>query len=387
MLSLLHICPDDKFIDVAIDIFNSIAQCSNTYVCVKNNSQDFEHIHHSCMRIVSSLDLYQLCSRDIYDVFVFHSLDFSYYKYILALPSNKKVIWLSWGYDLYQALDGFPPIYTIRLYKPLTNEYINPVVQTSFCKKLKKIIKVVVFPIDAYNKRRGLLQQKKKYLDERNRVLEKIDYISTILPYEYLLLKNNKILDAKYFPFQYTSRRRGYIPRLIDFDKTEFILVGNSATATNNHFDIFELCKKRKIKTTLYVPVAYGKESYKEDLKSQAEGMNIFFQEKFIPKEEYEKIMLRCRVCVFGHLRQQAIGNIVMALSQGSKVFLYKDSMAYHYFKEAGYIIYSIEDDFWQSNVDRPMSNEDVVHNIKKIKDWLSVESVIDRVERALRFI
>ena len=59
------------------------------------------------------------------------------------------------------------------------------------------------------------------------------------------------------------------------------ILLGNSATESNQHKEAFELLEKYKNKNIkIYVPLSYGPEKYADEIEQL--GMHIF-GEKFIP--------------------------------------------------------------------------------------------------------
>lgn len=384
MLELLHICPDDKFIDIAIELFNSI-QCHNSYVCVKEAEQSFNYIKSSHVVSVGSDDLVEKCKNSNYDIFVFHTLDFSCYKYVLSIPIDKKIIWISWGYDLYQPLGGYPAIYPMRLFKPVTQRWINAGGKKSLYKRIKEAARVLCFPVQIYKLKKESRELIRKRIEEQSEVLERIDYISTVLPSEYSLLKENRHINAKYFPFQYTSISKKENRELVDFDNAQWLLIGNSATATNNHLDIFDLCKKRGIQNTLYVPIAYGDKTYAEVLKKNANGLSVVFQENFLSAEIYRIFLRKCRVCVFGHLRQQALGNVVIALLQGSKVFLYKESMVYNFLYNKGCSVFAIEEDLYPSNIDSDLPIEVVMRNRQIVLDWFSVENVMDNINKILR--
>lgn len=387
MISLLHICPDDKFIDVAVELFNNL-QCHNSYVCIKESAQPFKYIHTSTVKPVKPDELLEICKNSMYDVYVFHTLDSSRYKYVFSIQCEKKIIWLSWGYDLYQSVGGYPAIYPIKLYKPLTAKWLNLEQHATIYKRLRSFVKMIIHPQKTFERKKKELQQIQNYLREQQKVISRIDYLSTILPSEYSQLKNKIGLKAKYFPFQYSKRSKEDVMSLIDFDNANWILVGNSATATNNHLDIFEVCKERKINSTLYVPLAYGDNLYADALMEKMKGMNnIIFQKEFLSIDAYRNKLMRCRAIILGHVRQQAIGNLVMGVLQGSKVFLYKDSMAYVYFKREGYEVFSIEDDLTQEAIQIPLSSEAINANRKKILKWLSIENVIERIGNVLNEI
>ena len=86
-------------------------------------------------------------------------------------------------------------------------------------------------------------------------------------------------------------------------------------------------------------------------------------QRDFVAKKQYDAIIQSIRVGVFGHMRQQALGNITAMLLQGCKVFLYKDSIAYQHFKQVGAYIFTIENDLYQENIDTPLTDEQILYN------------------------
>lgn len=378
MLELLHICPDDKFVDAAIALFNA-TQCHNSYVCIKDSGGPFKYIH-SHVETVTSTELQEICKSSNYNIFVFHTMDYSCYKYVLSLPLDKKIIWLSWGYDLYQSFIGYPAVYPINLYKPITQKWTSSEKEVCPYKRGKRLIKKMLSPFQTYKIKKEAKETVRKCINEQDEVLRRVDYISTVLPLEYSLLIEKRHIKAKYFPFQYTNFSCKEDIRLVDYDKANWILLGNSATATNNHLDILNLCKKRKIQNTLYLPLAYGDKSYAEELKKNINGLNVVYQEEFLSSDIYKMRLMNCRACVFGHLRQQAIGNVIMSLLQGSKVFLYKDSIAYQFFNAEGYTVFTIEDDFFQSDVDDALDGKEIMKNRQLICEWFSTENVLNRL-------
>ena len=71
---------------------------------------------------------------------------------------------------------------------------------------------------------------------------------------------------------------------------------------------------------------------------------------------------------ILGHLRQQAIGNISMAIAHGVKIYLYKESIIYKDYKSKGYYIYSIEDDLSEESLYEPIAYEYALHNYRLYK-------------------
>ena len=106
--------------------------------------------------------------------------------------------------------------------------------------------------------------EKTKAQEKQNKVLERIDYCSTVLPAEYDFLLTHPHFHAKYFPFQYVRRSDSNISQVEELGND--ILVGNSADWSNNHFDIIDLIKHRGIDNTLYFSAAYGDNKCRETL-------------------------------------------------------------------------------------------------------------------------
>jgi hypothetical protein len=70
---------------------------------------------------------------------------------------------------------------------------------------------------------------------------------------------------------------------------------------------------------------------------------------------------------------------------QGSKVFLWRDSIAYKYFKKAGYLIYTIDDELTNDNVNTLMTKEERELNRKLALKQFTVMSVINRLNGVLK--
>lgn len=185
-----------------------------------------------------------------------------------------------------------------------------------------------------------------------------------VFPIEYDLIKENNFFNAKLF------MERGVFR---DFDESLLshevpssdgnILLGNSATFTNNHIDIIELLKDLKIQNRkIIVPLSYGEKKYSEFIKSKVDDKYQIL-ENFLLFSEYEKLISSCSYAISGAIRQQSIGNINMCLLKGVKVFLYSNSLIYKQLKRDGYIVFSIEEDLNEKELITPLSYDDMIHN------------------------
>ena len=104
------------------------------------------------------------------------------------------------------------------------------------------------------------------------------------------------------------------------------ILLGNSASPTNNHLEAFERLRpfvRENIR--IYCPLSYGDAEYAEEVIRVGADT---FGDKFVPLrdflsfEKYLGMLSVIDVAIFNHNRQQGMGNITTLLGLGKKVYL-----------------------------------------------------------------
>ncbi len=354
MKKIIHIIYDDKFFDNQLPIFDSLESFESKFVLYLNDkNKKIKYIKNidRVAFVFSYADLLNIVSDA--DIVYFHSFSSSCYELVSKIPKNKIVIAWFWGYDIYNT-EVFDGVIDIELYKPFTKNYFKCSGKT----KLRRLLRKFVY--------RVLL--KKHYLKIRNKAFSRIDYCMPVLRYEYDLIKKNSFFKAKYF----TLPRLKCQPENRELlERSNNILFGNSATPTNNHLDVFEVLKNvNKVEDrNIIIPLNYGDNRYRSYLKEQISNYSFHklqLLENFLPFDDYNQLINSCSYAIFGHLRQQAIYNVNYCLSHGIKVFLYKDSIAYHQFKNIdGYIIYSIDDDLNSDELSAPLTQEQIIHNLE----------------------
>lgn len=337
MLRIAHIVNDEKFIDTAIEIFNQIKDSiHSTFYCYTKyplkyifNKEDIQ-IFNNENAIIEEINKSEAC------IILLHSRFLSY-NVLSKIDKKKKLIWISWGYDLYNQTPYLfinPAPINFNIYKPLTRSYLR---KEFSLKYLIKYFFKLQFIRDKINK---------------NKFYNRVDYLSTILPveleYANLFLRKYNI---KKFYFSY-MRQNVTIPVVsnINVSNKENILLGNSAAETNNHVDVLKVISKLNINhRKIIIPLSYcGNNNYINYLESKVKEFklenNVIYLKAFIPYADYTKILDSVGYAFFGHIRQQAIGNINILLRNGCKIFLYKDSLTYKQYTKDGYKIYTIED-------------------------------------------
>ena len=380
-IKILHILHDEKHIDDLIELFNSSTSI-NTYVTIEDELP-FKLIkyHASEVQVIERDKILSFIKEGGYQLVAFHSLTRDKYELVMQIPKEIKVLWSEWGYDIYEPWLDMPPVCPIEIYKPLTKQMLLPK-SLLFDRIIRKIIKIIQYKRyrDIQIERQRILQSELKL---QQRLLKRIDYMATVLPYEYDLLSHLESFSATYFPFQYATKKNSCVDPI--YDNANKILLGNSATATNNHLDVINILRERKIWNECVLPCSYGKADYLEKLKhSVANIPKMRFLDTFMPLAEYTNLLKSCRVGVFGHVRQQSIGSILLCMLQGSKVFLWKDSVAYKYFKNAGCFIYTIEDDLTVENIEKLLSKNEREINQKIVIEQFSYPYVIERLNKYL---
>ena len=371
-ITILHVFHDDKFFDIVADFFMQIPIVNNLFCYYSSEKKAFKYIKRTDLITLYREwnDYKYLLSDKNVDIIYFHSLPTSKYEYFKYIDPNKIVIWWCWGYDIYNNDYGLLKAFIeLDIVKPLTKGQFYT--KTNTLKHIYHSIKSIFL----YSKRK--------------KVLKRIDYFSPVIPLEYQLMKKNKHFNAK--PFMLESG-----PGL--FKQEEFayreipqnIIIGNSLTITNNHLDIFKriqniyLSKNRNY----IVPVNYGNGIDLNIIKASTECINAKFKwlESFLNIHEYKIMFQSVTHAIFGHIRQQALGNIHLCLINGIKIYLYKDSMIYSHLKARGFYVYTIDNDLSELSLNQNLSKEEALHNYqlfyrfennKLEKTILEIENII----------
>jgi hypothetical protein len=369
----LHILLDEKIVMRAIRNFERVFPNDNKYVVL--STEDNAKCKH--------VDVSENCNIFVrkYDSPAFWKVigDVSKYSYVIihfmsddsARFVNKiehdRIAWIEWGGDMYNVLlakRGF------KLYRDekLVINCKQPKLPYTLYKLLRPFIKYDVYLI-------------------HYKAVKKCKYfIPDSMEGEYELLLN-------YFPeFSHLERRSiFYYPIheiLGNLSKSltsgGAIMVGNSASYTNNHPYILDRLHECGFNGLINMPLSYPK-STRYVHKIINYGKNLF-GEQFVPitdymsLEQYNKLMLSVNSFIYGNLRQEAVGNILIALYIGGRVFLEKTNPLYSYYLNKGLIIYSIEE-MTNSLLVRPMQPENVARN-RQILDELYSN---DRLENLIK--
>ena len=127
------------------------------------------------------------------------------------------------------------------------------------------------------------------------------------------------------------------------------VLLGNSATPTNNHLEALALLRGRLPPGGRVVaPLSYGK-APAAYAGAVAEAGRAALGDRFDPLmgwmliEAYNTRIARCGFVFMNHLRQQAVGNICAALYRGATLYLRQKNPLFGFFTELGITLRAID--------------------------------------------
>lgn len=352
---VLHILSDDKFTDYAINQFmgddmqsemvvipsgagHSFTKCEKVSI-VKYPSQEFT-------RLVNNLHNYS--------GIVLHGLFWPYMGEIIRKsPDTLKIAWYFWGAEIYSRPD-------------LMNSFIAPLTKLLFRIhnwKNKTNINNIQWhlPIDLF---------------------KRIDFSLTSMYEEFKYAKEYIDSDMQFIWYTYYSIE-DTIGNLISQRRTgNNVMFCNSAALENNMFDAMLRMQcpsyKKQIKDKeVVMPLSYGFPWIKNlMLQLGPKCFNKFIPlVNFIPREQYNEIMINCSTLILPYHSPAGQGNIITALWLGLRVYLSEKCIAYKYFNRLGIKIFSFESDFTRYGCE-PLTDNIVEHNKKILLDTYSRKRV-----------
>ena len=261
------------------------------------------------------------------------------------------IYWIIWGLDLYNNLleiKGFEISDDNSGYSK-KNSLNHSVIYKSFRKTQKKA-------------------KAKKTISF---VKKNIDYIvtdTTENDYDYLLkyypeLKESNWKDFFYYPID-TILGDDLLNKTVTGNN---IMIGNSASFTNNHEYVMKFLSPLNLgNRKVYLPLSYSaKKGYIEtvvDFGKEHLPNNFSPIFDFMPLKAYNELQAGISVALFGNWRQEAIGNILIFLYLGAKVFLSHKTPVFEWAKSHNLIVFELEA-ITQEAIDTLLSKEEKEHN------------------------
>lgn len=104
------------------------------------------------------------------------------------------------------------------------------------------------------------------------------------------------------------------------------VQIGNCSDLVQNHLDVISRMTENEGWDEVLVPMSYGRGSllYQNTVEDGLKGLNCKCEvlREVLPIQEYSEKVENVSLLVLGNIRQQALGNFMLALSQGKSVAL-----------------------------------------------------------------
>lgn len=382
-MKILHIATDDKFLDHAFPVFEEVYPDANdVFVFAPRKTLKYVKLTPNYIetRRRTFFKKKPKISKDVYeeyDLVVFHALGVSTYPELDNISTTTPTVWLGWGFDYYLDLLGATSLYLGKTQKLYVSQSMY---------KPRQVAATIVRAI-----RRGLQLRTMKI-----RVVERVSIFSPVLPEEYELVKKSRKWHRfpAFAPWNYGTMEDNLIKGFEGASVTgDAILVGNSATYTGNHAEAFDLLHKLQIKDRQVVaPLSYGDNQLAAKLADIGKG---YFGDDFeplmdfMPIEDYVATIKKCGYVIMNHVRQQAVGNIVIMLYLGARVFVREENPVYDFFKKTGVVLSTVQE--LEANpilLKTPLNDEERSSNKGAVSDYWSRDKAYERtknlVEQAL---
>lgn len=355
---ICHLIPDEKFTCRVVDfILNNYADGLNRFV-VYNEGKKYSNINSEYVMNVHSIfdkekEVLDICNQS--DYIIIHG--FGAKQIVMFFNKHiklaQKAVIIIWGGDLY-------------------NDHIFLEEHDGFCLRLRLFI---------YAKKRFI---------KKAPIFMTFTYCDYDRAHEWLGA-NGKRYDCLY-PSNLSVEKLYDIEKRKNYNQirdTYNIMVGNSATKTNNHYEAFEAIKKFKDENIEVVcPLSYGDMEYAKEI--EIAGREIFGN-KFIPIkdylsiDEYSQLLSDMDVVLFPFDRQQATANLEIVAYFGAKVYIKKQSALWKHYVERDRCSFCGVDEIYDMSFDKFISFDNKERKInreyfEKIWDCSYIKTLWDQV-------
>jgi len=169
----------------------------------------------------------------------------------------------------------------------------------------------------------------------RKLVIRNIGNIATLVKGDYDLAREWYGARGKYFKARYINEESNvYLNDLVKIPPVTHeevrILLGNSASETNNHFEALDILAAFSAENIRVIcPLSYGDNDYRDrviDYGQRVLGDKFSYLDRFYNVKEYMDILYTVDIGIFNNDRQQALGNIFPLLYLGKKVYMKSDT-------------------------------------------------------------
>ena len=383
-IKIAHFIHDEKFPDAAYKLFEEVApDCSDYYIA--SRSQKLKYIKNIPIKFINRFSFkskrFIKKLENEYDFVMLHALTAFNIQLVAHAASSKiKFVWIGMGYDYYDLIYENEEDLLLQDTQKIFHELRGEQNDTKLLQKIKDLAKKAIY---------------KNITKEE--VISRIDYFSPVLSNEYEMVKTKlQEKGIKKFP-DYVYWNYGVSAHTLDDNNAptvnqdqKGILLGNSASFTNNHMEMLDFLKENSSRFSQIVcPMSYGNVTYGKHIEQIGKS---FFDEKFIsirqfmPYEEYVEKISKTSIVIMNHKRQQAAGNVIVMLLKGATVFLREENPLFKHYKDMDVVLFSIQDLKKNPELfERRLTNEEIINNRKQLKAFGGTEAALNKTRNLIK--
>lgn len=289
-----------------------------------------------------------------YRAVVFHSLP----SVRIRIPKSVPTAWIGWGFDYYD------------LIVPNESDLLDPKTLALFSLQREKAARARRND----RLRHRFLHRVRAFRAPRWKrgFVAGTSFFSPVLEVEHDLIKTrNPWFAASYIDWNYGTLEDDFAFDGIDappHPRGNDILIGNSASHTNNHLDVFHRLTRIDLsRRKVIAPLSYGDREYAQAVEAAGRecfGGAFLPLTEYMDRAKYIRLIASCSVVIMNHKRQQGLGNIITTMYSGARVFLRRANPVYGFLKAAGAVVFDIEElNEDPTLTERPLARRDVEIN------------------------
>jgi hypothetical protein len=368
-MRIVHLARDEKFLPLMLSLFEEAFPGLNRYVISRKPRArqrfvaDAPNVRFLApWRFRMGWTGAELAEADL---LVVHSMTTIFAKAMRRVLPACRVVWIGWGYDYYPLLEARLGALTLPRTRALAGDDAGDEEAPRRSGALASL----------FARRQPALASAASRID-----------VCCVLPTELAMLREAlpalraRSQDLPLFTVEDVFDRGP--PSMEGPD----VLLGNSATSSNNHAEALEMLRGRLAgDARVVVPLSYGTRAYAdrvEALGRELLGERLEPLRGWMPIEAYNERIRRCGVVVMNHRRQQAVGNIGAALFKGAAVYLRPESPLFAFYRGLGATVRSV-DELAGTGPLQPLSDAERAHNREVIGRYYARARVVECI-RAL---
>ena len=369
---ILHLFNDEKIVGKTISYFDLALPSKNKFLVLNSSKARLKYLEKEAPNYyILQYDSAQFWSivGDIkqYNSILLHFLDENKVDFVLKI-NHPNIIWVEWGADLYNLLETRD--YKLYQNKKDLNKY--------FLSTRAKLF----YPLVRLRKLLSVLRAKKALGRIRKFAGLSVDFdlLQSFFP------EASKITFVDFFYYPIDDLIKDVKIETSDSTIQTSTIIGNSGALTGNHKLAFSYALKYgDLSESIFVPLSYGNKKYIRDIVTL--GYKMFGADfhpitDFMPLKEYYELLSKCNNFIYCNFRQEAVGNILIALYFGKKVFLHNKNPLLKYYRDMGLIVFDISE--YRKKCHIKMTNRDQLINKTIIKRKYNLDQFVNNITQLI---